>query len=196
MFPLDRRFYAADTVTVARALLGQRLVRVLDGGRLSGLICETEAYGGPDDRASHAYRRTARSAIMYGLPGHAYVYLIYGMHFCLNAVTEIEGTAGAVLIRALIPEEGLEQMRERRGPQATRHLADGPARLCQALTIDRRFNGTDLTVGNELAIERERPVPDSQVTAGPRIGVRGDPFAVERPWRFVWLPEGGGLPRM
>ena len=101
--PTSPRILQRDTTAVAQALLGQRLVRMLDGQHLSGLICETEAYGGADDPASHAYRRTPRSAIMFGPPGVAYVYFIYGMHHCLNAVTADDGHPGAVLIRGIIP---------------------------------------------------------------------------------------------
>src|SRR5512142_2942392 len=111
---LPQEFFGRPTLEVARALLGQRLVRVVDTERLSGLIAETEAYLGPADQASHAYRLTPRSAIMYGPPGYAYVYFIYGRNYCLNAVTEVAGKAGAVLIRALIPQEGLAIMRTRR----------------------------------------------------------------------------------
>ena len=134
-------------------MLGQRLVRVLNGQRLSGLICETEAYGGADDPASHAYRRTPRSAIMFGPPGIAYVYFIYGMHHCLNAVTACDGHPGAVLIRRHLPR-GRHRGHARTtisAPQ-TRHLADGPGKLCQALGITLTLNGVDLTDNSELFI--------------------------------------------
>jgi DNA-3-methyladenine glycosylase len=183
---LPRSFYERDTVAVARTLLGQRLVRTLDGQRLSGLICETEAYGGPQDEASHAYRRTARSEIMYGPAGYAYVYFIYGMHFCLNAVTEREGQAGAVLIRAILAEEGIATMRARRRGIPDSALTNGPGKLCLALNITRSLNGVDLTVGGELSVESGLAVPDQEVRITPRIGVRGDQNALDRPWRFVW----------
>lgn len=188
MTRLSRAFFDRETPVVARALLGQRLVRVLAGQRLSGLIVETEAYGGPDDQASHAFRRTPRSAIMFGPPGHAYVYFIYGMYFCLNAVTEADGRPGAVLIRALAPQEGLALMRSRRGNAPERRLADGPGKLCLALGITRAQNGLDLTASDELFIEAGVGAPDEQICATPRIGVRGDAGARERPWRFVWRP--------
>ncbi|MGC8782383.1 MAG: DNA-3-methyladenine glycosylase [Anaerolineae bacterium] len=187
---LPRSFYDRPTPVVARALLGQRLVRVLEGQRLSGLICEAEAYGGPDDEASHAFRRTPRSAIMYGPPGHAYVYFIYGMYFCLNVVTEADGRPGAVLIRAIVPQEGIETMRRRRQVAGDRHLADGPGKLCLALGITRDQNGLDLTTGGELFIETGVAVPAAEIAATPRIGVRGDADALGRPWRFVWRPRG------
>ena len=140
---LTEAFYARDTVLVARALLGQRLVRQSDGRRLCGLILETEAYRGADDQASHAYRLTRRSAIMYGPPGRAYVYLIYGRNCCLNAVTETDGQPGAVLLRGLWPEEGIDLMMARRGRSGP-HLTDGPGKLCQALGIDLALNGCNL----------------------------------------------------
>jgi DNA-3-methyladenine glycosylase len=186
MSRLPRAFYARDSAAVARALLGQRLVRVLDGARLSGLICETEAYGGPDDEASHAYRRTARSAIMYGPPGIAYVYFIYGMHYCLNAVTEEDGQPGAVLIRALRPDEGIERMSARRAGVPAQRIADGPGKLCQALGITRAHNSLDLAASEGLFVETGLTVPDAQVQITPRIGVRGGEAARGRPWRFVW----------
>jgi DNA-3-methyladenine glycosylase len=186
---LPRAFFDRETPIVARALLGQRLVRVLDGQRLSGLIVETEAYGGPDDEASHAFRRTPRSAIMFGPPGHAYIYFIYGMYFCLNAVTEADGQPGAVLIRALAPQEGLALMRGRRGNVPDRRLADGPGKLCRALGITRDQNGLDLTTSAALFIEAGEAIADEQIAATPRIGVRGDASAREQPWRFVWRSE-------
>jgi DNA-3-methyladenine glycosylase len=189
---LSRAFYARDSMTVARDLLAKRLVRVLGGLRLSGFISETEAYGGSDDPASHAYRRTDRSAIMYGPPGFAYVYFIYGTHYCLNAVTESVGVAGAVLIRALIPDENLEEMRRRRGlPSEARAnplqgVADGPGKLCQALGISLGENGIDLTESDVLFVREGMLVPDDRVKVTPRVGVRGSPEAISRPWRFYW----------
>jgi DNA-3-methyladenine glycosylase len=183
---LPRAFYERDSETVARALLGQRVVRVLDDQRVGGWICETEAYGGADDQASHAHRRTPRSAIMYGPPGYAYVYFIYGMHFCLNAVTEADGQPGAVLIRAIVPDEGVAIMRDRRGRVSQRALTDGPGKLCQALGITRAQNGIDLTANAELFVEAGVGVADDQLEITPRLGVRGDELARGRLWRFVW----------
>ncbi len=188
---LSREFYERDTVIVARALLGQRLVRLVDGLRLSGRICETEAYGGPDDPSSHAYRRTARSEIMFGAPGFAYVYFIYGTHHCLNVITAPAGIPGAVLIRALIPDENLTVMRRRRGlPPSetdTRGVTDGPGKLCQALGITLAENGASLVSGEALFIEEDAQVGEESVHVTPRIGVRGDDEARARPWRFLWL---------
>ncbi|HET89694.1 MAG TPA: DNA-3-methyladenine glycosylase [Chloroflexi bacterium] len=183
---LTRQFFARDTLVVARHLLGQRLVRMLDGDRLSGRIVEVEAYVGEDDQASHARPgRTERNAPMYGPPGHAYVYLIYGMHHCLNTVTEREGFPAAVLIRALQPVEGIERMRELRSGRADLPLTSGPARLCQALAIDRAFDGADLCAPDALLfLEEGVPVADEAVAQSPRIGVRGDERAMTAAWRF------------
>jgi DNA-3-methyladenine glycosylase len=141
-----------------------------DGARRAGTIVETEAYVGPDDRASHArVGQRGRAAIMYGEPGVAYIYLIYGMHYCFNAVTERDGYPGAVLVRALA---GIDR-------------ANGPALLCSALNIDRACNGLDLTC-SALSIEDGVPVRDGEVSMGPRIGVDyAGPWA-DKPWRF-WV---------
>ena len=180
--PLDRAFFARETVVVARDLLGHLLVHETPQGRLVGRIVETEAYRGSDDPASHAYRLTPRSRIMAGPPGVAYVYFTYGNHFCLNVVTEPEGVAGAVLLRALEPLEGLEVMRARRGlgPAAPAHrLAAGPGRLTQAMGITRAHNGWDLT-RPPLYLAHGRPGV-LVVASGPRIGIRR---GRDRPWRF------------
>jgi len=185
MARLSREFYARDTLVVARQLLGQRLVRRLESARLSGRIVEVEAYVGETDRACHAAcGRTARNAVMYGPPGHAYVYFIYGMHHCLNVVTADEGFPAAVLIRALEPVEGLETMRRLRRGRPDRELTNGPAKLCQALAIDRTFNGLDLCADGPLFIEAGPSVDDADVETGPRVGVRGDEAALTAPWRF------------
>lgn len=183
---LNRPFFAQDTLSVACGLLGQRLVRVLDGERLSGRIVEVEAYVGEEDQACHARcGRTERNAPMYGPPGHAYVYFVYGMHHCFNVVTEREGFPAAVLVRALEPLEGIEAMRARRGRRADVELTSGPARLCQALGIDRRLNGVDLCASNAvLFIEENGAKLKGVVAAGPRVGVRGDEAALTVPWRF------------
>jgi DNA-3-methyladenine glycosylase len=192
--PLPRQFYARPTLEVARDLLGRRLVRTVDGRRLAGRIFEVEAYIGETDRASHAARgRTARNRTMYGLPGCAYVYFIYGMYYCLNVVTESEGFPAAVLVRAIQPEEGVDVMLANRArPTPARALADGPGKLCQALAIDRRLDGHDLTMGQELWIEAGQPLADEAVTTTARINVRGDEQALAAPWRFVAQPRLSG----
>jgi DNA-3-methyladenine glycosylase len=149
-------------------------------GRLVGRIVEVEAYRGPRDPASHAYRMTPRSKIMWGTPGTAYVYFTYGHHFCVNVVTESDGTAGAVLFRALEPLAGLEVMQENRRVADDRLLCAGPGRLTQAMGISREHNGADFT-RPPLYLARGRGGPVA-VAAGPRIGVT---VAAARPWRFV-----------
>jgi DNA-3-methyladenine glycosylase len=172
---------------VARDLLGRRLVRDGDPS-VSAVVVETEAYLGPQDRASHARPGpTARNLVMFGPPGHAYVYLVYGMHWCLNVVTGRDGEAEAVLIRAALPLEGAEEQRRRRGrPSDPLHrLAAGPARLCQALAIDGTLNGLDLAAGTDLWVSDAPALPGPMargfiaVVAGPRVGVAyaGDPWA-------------------
>lgn len=162
---LPREFFAADARTLARRLLGCVLVRLVDGTRLAGLIVETEAYVGVRDAASHAYRgrRTPRNESMYARPGTLYVYFTYGMHHCCNVVCATEGDPQAVLVRALEPLEGLDVMRRyRRGSE---HLCSGPARLCQALAIDRSLDGEDLTRSTRVWLE----APPEGVRLG-RIG--------------------------
>jgi len=179
--PLPLRWFARDTVEVARALLGRLLVSTVGGRRCVGRIVETEAYVGPHDPACHAagWRRTPRNEVLYGDPGLAYVYFTYGMHWCVNVVTEREGFPAAVLLRALEPLEGLATMRRRRGSLPA-SLAAGPARLTQALGIDRRLNGHRLTEP-PLWIAAGRRVAPERVAVGPRIGVRA---AADWPLRF------------
>jgi DNA-3-methyladenine glycosylase len=166
---------------VARALLGARLVSTIGGVRTSGVIVETEAYLGPDDPASHAATRigrTARNAAMFGPPRHAYVYRIYGMHWCMNVVTGAEGDPQAVLVRALDPLEGVEEMARRRGGAAG--LASGPGRLCQALGVTNAMYGHDLS-RPPLELRPGWTVADADVGVSGRIGVRA---AHDWPLRF------------
>jgi DNA-3-methyladenine glycosylase len=187
---LDRfRDFESDPVTVARRLLGQRLVRVQGSVRLAGTIVETEAYLGLEDRAAHTFngRRSARNQSMYLPGGHAYVYFTYGMHYCLNVVCGAADEGVAVLIRAIQPTEGLAEMRKRR--QAARKdtdLCSGPAKLTQALNIDRSLDGVDLLHGQSLFIERlrGRAMPAGRIVAGPRIGVSYAGEWAVRPLRF------------
>ena len=183
-------FFARDTATVARELVGCCLWARIDGEVTGGRIVEVEAYYGTDDPASHAGRgRTPRSAIMFGPPGVAYVYVIYGMHHCLNAVTERDGVAGAVLMRALEPLAGLPVMARRRGGAGNpRDLCRGPGRLCQALAITRAYNGWPLA-GRGVAARSSAPSVWISAAQGPapriattgRIGIK---LAAERPLRF------------
>jgi DNA-3-methyladenine glycosylase len=177
--PLARSFYERATVDVARDLLGQILVH----GPTAGIIVETEAYLGGDDLASHsAAGITNRTRVIFGPPGHAYVYLSYGMHDCLNIVAERAGMPGCVLIRALEPTEGLDLMRARR-PKARsdRDLASGPGKLTQALDIARRHSGVDMTSGDLVVLAR-RPVPVSDIAITPRIGITK---CADLPLRFL-----------
>ena len=144
--PVPRRFYNRDTLIVAPELLGKLLVRRESSGLLVGKIVETEAYRGVDDPASHSYRgKTPRNAVMFGAPGIAYVYFTYGNHYCLNAVTEDEGTPAAVLIRAVEPLEGVDLMMRNRGVEKLTEVGSGPGKLTKALQITREQNGCDLT---------------------------------------------------
>lgn len=182
--PLPHKFYNRPTLTVARELLGARLIRILDGVKLVGLISETEAYFGFDDLASHAKAgRTIRTDPMFGKPGYAYVYFTYGNHWMLNAVTEKEGFPAAVLIRAIQPIEGVEVMIERRQGRDT----FGPGKLTQALGITKSENYADLTEsGSGLWIEAGIKVPEKRVTIGPRVGLNTTPEPwFSKPWRFL-----------
>jgi DNA-3-methyladenine glycosylase len=150
--PLPREFYLREPAVIARELLGKRLVRETPAGLCGGRIVEVEAYLSQRDPACHASRgMTRRNSAMFGPPGHAYVYMIHS-RWCLNAVTEPESVPSAILIRALEPLDGLESMHERRRTEVVRDLARGPARLCEALAIDRAYNSWDLTTGRELWI--------------------------------------------
>lgn len=189
---LTRKFYQRDPVVLARALLGQLLVRLeTDGTRLAGRIVETEAYLGVEDRAAHSYggRRTARNEAMWGPAGHAYVYFIYGLHHCMNVVAAGPGQPSAVLLRALEPLEGLERMRARRAAGREVALPDeslcsGPAKLAQALGLDRALDGADLVSGTTLFLERGVRIPPARIVAAPRIGVDYAGAWAARPLRF------------
>lgn len=179
---LAPEFYARDTVRVARDLLGCVLESELGGCLTAGRIVEVEAYVGPDDPADHGYgnRKTRRNASLFGPPGTAYVYFIYGMHWCFNAVTERVGYPAAVLVRALEPTHGLDVMRKRRKQDDPRVLCAGPARLAQALGITGRVDGTALLQGPVRIVARQEA--RVAVSAGPRVGVSQ---AKSWPLRFV-----------
>lgn len=197
--PLPRRFYDRDPLAVAPELLGKVLAH---GGR-AGRIVEVEAYLGEDDAASHAFRGpTPRCATMFGPPGHLYVYFTYGMHFCANVVCQPAGVAGAVLLRALEPVLGIDEMRAarahrarvgerapiRRAPLTVRQLCSGPGRLCQALGINRRFDGVDLLGDDGIRVFDDGNPPPADPATGPRVGLGaavGD--SAGQPWRY-WVP--------
>ena len=194
MDAIERGFFSRDPLIVARDLLGKKLVREETGRILSGMIIETEAYLGFVDSASHAFRgrtpRTPRNAVLFGPPGRAYVYFVYGMHTMLNVVTGGEGTPCAVLVRGLLPLQGLDVMEARRGKKGKR-LTDGPAKLCQALAIDRDLNGWDLTRGERLWLEEYRRFPGGSIFRGPRIGIDyARPEDQSAPRRF-WIEPAG-----
>jgi len=185
---LPRRLYLQPTLRVARALLGKTLVHDGPEGRTAGRIVEVEAYRGPADRAAHSSggRRTPRNEVMYGPPGYAYVYFIYGMYFCMNVVCQPAGAPEAVLLRALEPLEGVELMRRRRelAEAPEWRLCRGPGALCRALGIGRAENGADLVRG-PLRIVDAPPVPAARVARTARIGVAYAGADAARPWRFL-----------
>ncbi len=186
---LTRSFYTKPTLQLAHDLLGGILVRRYNGARLAGIIVEAEAYIGEDDLACHAHvGHTARNDVMYGKPGVAYVYFTYGMHWMLNVVSEIEGSPAAVLIRALEPIDGIDVMRQHRGPRPVADLCNGPAKLTQALRIDRACNGVNLCDRKgDLWIENGEPLPAGSIRRGPRIGLGNTPDPWKsKPWRF-WV---------
>ncbi len=169
--------------------MGKQLVREFNGNILSGMIIETEAYMGLNDFASHSSKgKTSRNSVMFGQSGIAYIYFTYGMYYLLNIVTEKENIPCSVLIRAIEPVQGIEQMeifRKRKGKE----LTNGPAKLCQALAIDKSLNGWDLTRGEKLWVEDYKLFPDESVKTGPRIGINyAKPDDRDAPWRF-WIQK-------
>lgn len=175
-------------------MLGQVLTRTLDDGTvLSGIICETEAYVGPEDRASHAFgaRRTPRNEQMWAKPGTAYVYFTYGMHHCFNIACLRADHPAAVLVRAVYPIEGVETMKvlrsvkPRKHPLRERDLCNGPGKLCQAFAIDRALDGLDLLQSSQLAIRSGEMVPDDAIERTPRIGIGSAGDWVQKPLRWV-----------
>jgi DNA-3-methyladenine glycosylase len=183
--PLPREFFDRAAEEVAPDLLGRFLERSAAAGTVVLRVTEVEAYEGERDPASHAFRgRTRRNAVMFGPPGHAYVYFTYGMHFCVNLVCGGEGTAAAVLLRAGAVVSGAEVAAGRRPRSSARDLARGPARLCQALAIDRELNGTDVCEPDgPLRVLAGEAASPGRIRSGPRTGVNG---AKDVPWRF-WL---------
>lgn len=194
--PLARAFYARPTLEVARNLLGKTLWRQTAVGLVGGIVVETEAYVAAIDPAAHAYRgKTPRNASMFAIPGTAYVYRSYGVHYCLNVVTEAENVAAAVLLRALRPTVGLDLMRARRGSEISdRNLARGPGRLCQALALTLADDGSDL-LGPDLWLSEPTEPVVAPIATTPRIGITR---AADWPWRFVIAGDpyvsGRGVP--
>jgi len=185
---LPRSFYHRSTTTVARDLLGKILVHEQNGGRIAGMIIETEAYVGETDLACHAKAgRTKRTAQMYGQPGFAYVYFTYGMHWLFNCVTEDEGFPAAVLVRGVKPLDGIDIIAARRKPIARPQWTNGPGKLCKAFGIHGAHHGTDLCAPNSnLFIEDNDPISDFSVTTSPRVGLN----TVPEPWKSMpwrWL---------
>ncbi|MGH2772798.1 MAG: DNA-3-methyladenine glycosylase [Actinomycetota bacterium] len=180
MRTLSRSFFARPTLQVAESLIGRTLYRLTGEGLVSGRIVETEAYCGTDDPSSHAFKGpTPRSAIMFGPPGHLYVYLSYGMHHCANIVAHSSGRAGAVLLRAVEPAEGKDLMAQRRGVDSPMLLARGPGRLCRAFAVSLADNGADLTAG-AISIGARR-VLRAPIARSARVGLRA---GMDQPWRF------------
>lgn len=180
---LNENFYRRDAVTVARELIGCRLVRETDMGRMSGIIVETEAYMGRIDDAAHSYKgKTERVKVLFGEKGRAYVFLIYGMYCCLNVSAGPEGEPECVLIRALEPEDGIKLMEQNRRTDKLRNLCSGPGKLCMALGITREQNGADMTVSGELYIETGRA---ADICASKRIGIDYAEKCRDELWRFT-----------
>jgi DNA-3-methyladenine glycosylase len=179
---LPRSFFARPSTEVAPDLLGRVLVRVLpDGTRLAARLVEVEAYG-PNDPASHAFRGpTPRNLVMFGPPGHLYVYFTYGMHFCSNVVTGADGVGSAVLLRAAEPLEGVDAMAVRRGVDAPTLLCSGPGRLTQAMEIARPENGADLVRDGSVQLRMGYPVAPRSIARSTRVGVN---VGAERKWRY------------
>ena len=185
--PLSRDLYQQSALTVARSLLGQVLVRRLpDGSLLTGRIVETEAYT-PEDPSCHAYRgERPRSRSMFRAGGIAYVYVIYGIYHCFNAVAHPEGEGAAVLIRAVEPLEGIEMMQAQRQNAALRDLARGPGRLCRAFQIDLALDGITLDDAHSpLFLAHGESIPDDAIQQTPRIGITAPELAITAPWRFI-----------
>lgn len=183
---LSRDFYLReDTLAVARDLIG-KLIVVPDGRRrISAMIVETEAYLGEIDKAAHSFggRRTQRTEAMYAAGGTVYVFFVYGMYYQLNVVTGPADHPHAILIRAAEPINGIEIIRERRGKMPDRNLTSGPGKLCIALGIDKTFNGENFR-GKRIWLENFREFPDTEIIAGPRIGIDYAEEFAEMPWRF------------
>jgi DNA-3-methyladenine glycosylase len=184
MSRLEADFFIRDGVTVARELVGKRLVRRLDGSDVVCRIVETEAYMGPLDKASHAYknRRSKRTEVFYRRGGYLYIYLIYGMYYCCNIIAATEDRPEAVLLRAVEPLTGIEVIQKRRTARRLVDLTNGPGKLCQALDIDDRLYGYDATTGWEIWLEDSDQ--QFQISAAPRVNIDYAEEYRDEPWRF------------
>ena len=184
---LKQNFYRQDALTVAKELIGKRLVRKIGDEIIKSKIVETEAYMGPEDKASHAYgnKRTKRTETMFAEGGITYIYLIYGMYYCLNVVTERKGKPEAVLIRAVEPLSGMKTIENNRDIKSKKRedLTNGPGKLCQALEIDDFLNGNDLTTNKELYIEEEKD-ENIEISKGKRINIDYAKEYKDKLWRF------------
>lgn len=203
----ERDWFARPAEFLARDLLGCVLTRTLeDGSVLSGMITETEAYVGPEDRASHAFggRRTPRNEHMWSCPGTAYVYFTYGMHHCFNVSCYEQNHPAAVLVRSVCPVAGIELMRTHRAARPRKHplrdrdLCNGPGKLCQAFAIDRDLDGVDLLQSAQIAITRGKPFPEEAIRRTPRIGIGSAGDWVQKPLRWVvrMHPDATGCEKM
>ena len=183
---LDRNFYKRSGLTVARELIGKKLVHCTDEGITAGIIIETEAYMGVDDAAAHSYKnlRTKRTEAMFNEGGHAYIYMIYGIYFCFNVVANVKDVPQCVLIRALKPTDGIDIMKRRRNKQSIKDLCTGPGKLTQAMNINMSLYNADLC-GEELFIETTDLNVQIETTKRINIDYAGE--AANYPWRFVML---------
>lgn len=178
---LGREFFEEYTPNVARKLIGNMLVRIIGEVKLVGMIVEVEAYRGTDDPASHAYRGlTKRNRVMFGEPGHAYIYFVYGNNWCLNVTTEPEGIAAAVLIRAVQPIKGIDFMMKKRRVNEISELTNGPGKLTEAFCIDGKLNGEDMILSDRLYFVKGRE-RIGEIVSSPRIGVK---VGLDKEWRF------------
>ena len=180
---LSRKTLREDTIAGAKSLLGTLISTTVNGQRTSGMIVEVEAYCGADDEAAHSYRGiTPRCEIMFGEAGFCYVYFTYGMHHCVNVVTREKGLGEAVLIRAIEPIEGIEIMKKRRkNPKRAIELTNGPGKVCQALSIDRKHYGEDFITSEKISITNYKKIKPQEIASSTRIGISK---ARENAWRF------------
>lgn len=195
---LPESTFVGNTLEVAQSLLGHKLVHIVNGIKRSGYIVEVEAYQGTDDKAAHSYggQPTKRTEVMYGLPAHAYVYFIYGMHYCFNIVTAPVGVPHAILIRAIMPAEGMEFMLQSRygtvdvTKQQLRNITNGPGKLAKAMEITTEQNGQSL-ISDTLYIEKVAPQDhlsqQYKIGCGPRININYAEEAIHYPWRFYFI---------